>query len=167
MHGIYLIIGQDRTDILWWQMVIRGAIIFIYGLTLLRLAGLRAFGRQSALDIMLSVLIGANLSRALTAGSPFFPTLAATAAIVALYWAAIRVAQFSDTAGWIMKGRPVVLIRDGRPDTGAMRQTGVSHFDLDAAIRQAHVAGPQAVACAMLERSGHISVVPREKSRGP
>jgi uncharacterized membrane protein YcaP (DUF421 family) len=162
MHGIYAVIGEDRTNILWWQMTIRGVIIFIYGLILLRVAGLRAFGRQSALDIILTVLIGSNLSRALTAGAPFFPTMAATAALVAMYWLAIRLAQRSDFAGWVMKGHPVKLVRDGQVDQNAMRQTGVSHLDLTEAIRQSHVEGLESVAEALLERSGRISVVPRK-----
>jgi uncharacterized membrane protein YcaP (DUF421 family) len=162
MHGIYAVIGQDRGEIFWWQMVIRGIIIFVYGLILLRIAGLRAFGRHSALDIVLTVLIGSNLSRALTAGAPFCPTMAATAAIVGLYWLSIHVTQRSDLAGWVMKGHPVQLVRDGQVDDTAMKSSGISHLDLHEACREAHVDDLESVQHAILERSGKISIIPRK-----
>ena len=163
MHGIYLVIGPDRGEITWWQMTDRGVLTFAYGLALIRVAGLRAFGLQSSLDIVLSILIGSNLSRALTQGSPYFPTLAATAGIVLVYWVAIQLAQRSDLVGLVLKGRSTVLARSGQPDARAMRRKGVSHLDLEEAIRRAHLPDLDAVACATLERGGQISVVPARK----
>jgi uncharacterized membrane protein YcaP (DUF421 family) len=163
MHGIYLVIGPDRGEITWWQMTARGALTFVYGLALVRVAGVRAFSLQSSLDIMLSILIGSNLSRALTQGSPYFPTLAATAGIVLIYWLAIELAQRSDLVGLVLKGRAAVVARDGQVDTHVMRRGGISHLDLDAAIRRAHLPNLEAVALATLERNGQISVVPVRK----
>ncbi len=163
MDGIYLVIGPDRGEITWWQMTVRGVLTFAYGLVLIRVAGVRAFGLQSSLDILLSILIGSNLSRALTAGSPYFPTLAATAGIVILYWVAIQLAQRSDFVGLILKGRATVIARNGRADTRVMRRRGVSHLDLAEAIHRAHLLDLDAVALATLERSGQITVVPSRK----
>ena len=162
MHGIYVLIGPDHGDIAWWQMTVRGVLTFFYGLALVRLAGLRALSRQSSLDIMLAILIGSNLSRALTQGSPYFPTLAATAGIVGTYWAAIHLAQSHDLVGWVLKGQAIVLARNGQPDKVAMRKTGVSHYDLDEAIRHAHLHSLDAVGQALLERNGEISVLPHK-----
>ncbi len=162
MHGIYAVIGPDKGFVNWWQMSIRAIIIFIYGVALVRIAGRRAFGRQSSLDIVLTVLIGSNLSRGLTGSAPFFPTMAATAALVALYWISIHLAQRWDFVGFVMKGGQTVLVRDGRPDPAAMRKEGVSHLDLYEAIRSARLDELESVALATLERGGHISVVPRK-----
>jgi uncharacterized membrane protein YcaP (DUF421 family) len=162
MHGIEAVIGRGTPmEITWWQMSLRAVIVFIYGVLLVRIAGKRAFGRQSALDIVVTVLIGANLSRALTGGSPFFPTLAATTALVLLYWIGIQLAQRSDAVGLVLKGRQTVLVRDGRVDPLAMRKAAVSHLDLDEAVRSARQPGLDAVTLATLERNGHISVVPK------
>ena len=163
VHGIYLLIGPDRGEITWWQMTVRGLLTFAYGLALVRVGGLRAFGLQSSPDIVLSILIGSNLSRALTQGSPYFPTLAATAGIAFLYWVAIQLAQRSDFVGLILKGRCTVVARNGQADARAMRRTGVSHLDLEEAIRLSRLPDLDAVALATLERGGHISVVPARK----
>lgn len=80
---------------------------------------------------MLSVLIGSNLSRALTQGSPYLPTLAATAGIVLVYWVSIQLAQRSDRVGLVLKGRYTVVARGGQVDTDVMRRRGISHLDLD------------------------------------
>lgn len=71
---------------LWWQECARAALIFAYGLALVRIAGRRVFGKWSALDIIVSVIVGSNLSRALTGSAPLFGTLAATTLLMALHW---------------------------------------------------------------------------------
>ncbi len=56
------------------QLVARACLIFVYGLVLVRLAGRRVFGRWSALDIIVSIVVGSNLSRALTGNAPLLGT---------------------------------------------------------------------------------------------
>lgn len=164
MNAIFAAIGHGTSiEITWWQMCIRAIIVFVFGIALLRLAGRRAFGRQSAIDIVLTVLIGSNLSRALTGGAPFFATLAASAALVVLYWASIHVTQRSHAVGYVMKGEQTVLVREGNPDGGAMRRVGVSEQDLHEAIRSQGVDQLRDVKLATLERSGHVSVVKRKE----
>jgi uncharacterized membrane protein YcaP (DUF421 family) len=163
MNGFEAVIGHGTAmQITWWQMSIRAVIIFLYGVVLLRLAGRRAFGRQSALDIVLTVLIGSNLSRAMTGGSPFLPTIAGSGALVLLHYASIHLTQRSDVVGFLLKGERRTLVRDGSPDPVAMRQVGVSDRDLREAIRLEGVEELSDVKLAALERSGHISVVKRK-----
>lgn len=148
--------------ILWWQMCVRGVIIFFLGIVLLRLAGRRAFGRQSAIDIVLTVLIGSNLSRAMTGGAPFLPDIAGSAALILLYYLAIHLTQRFDAAGWLLKGPPVPLLRDGMVNQRAMRRQGVSHLDLEEAARTGGCGTMGEVEHATLERNGHISIVRRK-----
>ncbi len=163
MSGFAAIIGHGSPmQIAWWQMCVRALIIFVFGIALLRLAGRRAFGRQSAIDILLTVLIGSNLSRAATGGSPFLATLAGSAALMLLYWFSIQLTQRYHWLGVVMKGAHTVLVRDGHADPAAMRRVGVSDLDLSEAIRSQNVAALRDVKLAALERSGHISVIKRE-----
>ncbi len=53
-----------------WQECARAILIFLYGLVLLRLSGRRTFAQWSALDVVLSIIIGSSLSRALTGSAP-------------------------------------------------------------------------------------------------
>jgi uncharacterized membrane protein YcaP (DUF421 family) len=163
MNGFDAVIGHGTSmEIAWWQMSIRAVIIFAYGVILLRLAGQRAFGRQSALDIVLTVLIGSNLSRAMTGGSPFLPTMAGSAALVLLYYASIHFTQRFDLVGFLLKGEHRYLVRDGSADPATMRQVGISDRDLHEAMRTEGVEELSDVKLATLERSGHVSVVKRK-----
>ncbi len=164
MSSIYAVIGHGRADMTWWQECIRAPIIFFYGLVLIRFAGRRAFGRQSPLDIVLAVVIGSNLSRTLTANAPFFPTLASTAALVGIYWVTSHVVQFSACLEWLVKGRPALLMRDGRLDRRVARKQGVTESDLNEAVRTHGVGRLSDVDTAVLERNGNINVIRRQSA---
>ena len=144
-------------DITWWQMSLRAALIFLFGLLLLRLFGPKAFGKQTPVDIVLAIIMGSNLSRALTGNTPFLPTLAATAVLALLYWlfehASIRWGWFSR----VVKGEPIPLVIGGRLDYKRMRRSGVGEGDLDEAARQSGLSGLAEVSEAHLERSGKIT----------
>ncbi|WP_372624630.1 DUF421 domain-containing protein [Falsiroseomonas sp.] len=158
LDGVHALIGREDGAIAWWQMIVRGLLVFAFGLALIRTAGRRAFGRQTPLDVVLAVLIGSNLSRALTGNAPFLATLVATAALVALYWLAVHAAARWHFFGWLVKGDVVQLARSGKVDRRAMRRTGVSDGDLEEAMRRAGLGTLDQVETAVLERSGKISV---------
>jgi uncharacterized membrane protein YcaP (DUF421 family) len=160
-RGFHDLIGSDKGAILWWQMSVRALLVFLFGLVLIRLFGRRAFGKQTALDIVLAIVVGSNLSRALTANAPFFPTLAATAAIVLLFWLLSSLSARWQSFSRLVKGNPIWLIRDGRPDKKKMRRAAVSEGDIDEAARQSGLAGIRGVDEAVLERSGKISTIER------
>jgi len=73
-------------------------LIFAFGLALIRFAGERVRGRRGAMDIVIFVTMGFNLSRALTGNAPFLATLGATAALVALH--AVLAAAAVRSRGW-------------------------------------------------------------------
>lgn len=84
-------IGPNSSDIAWWQMTIRAAIIFFL-LFLVRIGGKRAFGKTTAFDIVLGVLLGSALSRSLTGNAPLLPTLAASGSLVLLHFLVAKLA---------------------------------------------------------------------------
>ena len=159
--GIQHLVGADAGPMLWWQMCIRALVILLFGLLLVRLAGKRVFGKWGAIDIIVSVIIGSNLSRALTGSAPLIATLAATAMLVALHWLLTTLAARMNWLGPVLKGRPVRLISRGEVDARALRREGVGANDLEEALRCAGVEGPGQVDSAWLERNGQISVVRR------
>ncbi len=159
---IHQVIGTSSKDILWWQECIRAVIILAAGLVMLRLFGRRAFGEQTPLDILMAIVVGSNLSRALTANAAFFPTIAATLAMLLAYWGLAHAAVRWPSFGHFVKGRPVALVLKGRFDRGAMQRAAVSEADMEEAARTSSVADAGGVEQAMLERSGKISIVPRK-----
>ncbi len=160
---LHELIGRDEPKILWWQMSVRAAVIFLFGLLVVRLFGRRAFGKHSPLDVVLAIIIGSNLSRALTANAPFLPTLAASAVIVLLYWLFEHVSARSRVFSRVVKGDPIWLLRDGRLDARTMRSAGLSEGDLEEAARASGIRNLSEVGEAVFERSGDISTVRRSR----
>lgn len=76
-HALDLVFGTSDTLITWWQMVLRAVLIFFYGVLAFRFAYRRFFGQSTDFDIVVSILIGSTLSRALTGNARLLPTLAA------------------------------------------------------------------------------------------
>ena len=158
MTWIAAVIGH-KGDILWWQMSIRAVLILIFGLVLIRLLGRRAFGQQNPLDIVVAILVGSSLSRALTGNARFFPTLGAMAVLMLAYWLLDHVAAQSQLLGRLIKGEPIPLARDHRFDRKNLAMWGITEGDIAEAARASGKPGVEAVKHAVLERSGRISTI--------
>jgi len=143
----------------WRQECDRALVVFIYGLVIVRVAGRRVFGKWAALDIIVSVIVGSNLSRALTGQASLGGTLAATTALMVLHWLLAQAAARSAWLAGILEGTPIELGRGGSVDQAAMRRNSVSHRDLDEALRQSSVEDVSKTHRVVLEPSGKITVL--------
>lgn len=142
------------------QMTLRAIVIFAFGILLFRLSARRAFARNSAFDIVLAIIVGANLSRTLTGNAPMLPTLTASLALVLMHWGLAWLAFHSHWVGHLVKGAPSQLIRDGALDRVAMRHYQITEHDLEEAARINGLDRLSAIKAAYLERNGEISVLP-------
>jgi uncharacterized membrane protein YcaP (DUF421 family) len=143
------------------QECARAALIFFYGLLLMRLSGRRAFAKWSALDVLVSVVAGSNLSRALTGGAPLFGTLASTALLMALHFASARVASRSATMARLIEGPPIPLGAEGKLDKAQLRHFGLSEEDVGVALRQKGIDDVSQARLLVLEPNGKISILKR------
>lgn len=161
MEGLHAFIGTEGQDISWWQMSLRAGLVFVIGVMIVRLAATRAFGKWSALDIILAVVVGSNLGRAMTGNAPFLATLAATGVLLVLHELLVQASARWPWLGRLTKGRPVRLVEDGRPIASAMRRSGIGERDLRLALRSAGHSDLEQVQAVTLERNGDITVVDR------
>jgi uncharacterized membrane protein YcaP (DUF421 family) len=120
------------------------------------------FGKQNPLDIVVAIIVGSSLSRALTGNAPFIPTLIAMAVLVWLFWVLEHAAARWHWLGRLAKGDPVWLARDHRLDRSAMKRWGVTEGDICEAARNSGVAELDAIREAVLERSGKVSILNRK-----
>jgi uncharacterized membrane protein YcaP (DUF421 family) len=160
---LHAFIGSDEGDISWWLMSIRAVLIFLYGVALVRMAGKRVFGKWGAIDIILSVIIGSNLSRALTGSAPFVETLVATTALVALHWVLTLAATRAQFLGPLLKGHAARVCVGGEIDRDELKRHGVGEHDLEAAFRNAGVKDPDEVDEIWIERNGDVNVLKRNR----
>lgn len=119
------------------QECARVVLLFICGLAILRLAGRRVFGKWSALDVIISIVVGSNLSRAPTGSAPLWGTLAATTLLMALHWVLAKVAAHSGAMSRLLEGRSIPLGRGGQLEEQNLVRHAVSEADLNEALRSA------------------------------
>ena len=152
-------------DLTLAQECARAVLTFFYGLVMLRFSGRRTFAQMSAIDLVICIIVGSNLSRAMTGGIPFWGTLASVAVLVALHiLLAYGVARSPGLARWA-EGRPILLASDGVIDEQARLACKISLCDLDESLREKGLDGLDAIGQAkklVLEPSGKISVVKKE-----
>ena len=157
------LIGPDNGDATVGQLCARAVILFLVGIAYIRIAGRRTFSQASPLDIVVALVVGSNLSRAMTGKAPFWPALAATLLLVVLHRVFV---MLTIRWGWLaklMKAEPVVLVREGTADRKAMLWHGIGDMDLREGLRLEQVETPEEVRLATLENSGRISVVPKAR----
>ena len=161
-----LLFGPDADShtITALQMTGRAVLVFFAVLVLLRLSGKRTFGANTAFDMVVKMMLGAVMSRAVVAASPFGGTLLAGLVLVGLHrllaWAAFR----SSTVGWLVKGESLLLAENGHPHADNLRRSCITPEDLREGLREnANLATLDQTQTVHLERDGTISIVKKEK----
>lgn len=143
----------------WWQELPRAFVVFVFGLTLLRVSGRRVFARWSALDIIVSIIMGSSLSRALTGSAPLGGTLLAMILLAFLHWLFARTATRSARFAQLVEGSAVVLGHSGALLERELRQHNISVTDIQEALRKQGVADIRETRQLTLEPSGNITVL--------
>jgi uncharacterized membrane protein YcaP (DUF421 family) len=144
------------------QMALRGVAVFVLTLLMIRISGRRSLGQHSSFDVCITVLLGSTLARGVVGASPFWPTIAAGAALVLLHRAIGMLSARHPGFDVLVNGRPRVLVVDGNLDRTAMHRGLVSSADLLQALRVHSVPEDLSlVRQVVLERSGVLSVMKR------
>jgi uncharacterized membrane protein YcaP (DUF421 family) len=157
-------LGRDVGDVTVGQMALRTLLIYGAALVIVRVGSKRFLSRASAFDVIVAVMFGSVVGRAINGSAPFFPTLAAGIVLVGLHWAFAALAFHTDWFGSVVKGNPVLLVRDGQIQWKGMRKSAVSERDLAEGMRiHGREPDPSKIKLAYVERSGRISIV-AEKS---
>ncbi len=148
------------------QMACRALIVFLLAVALVRLAGRRAFGMRSPFDTVISLLLGATLSRGIVGASPFTGTLAACLVLVLLHRLCAYISLHNPTFSRLMSGEKKVLYENGRLIRQNMSAMLVSEQDLqEAARREGNAATLEEVKAVFIERNGQISVVKKQPAK--
>ncbi|MBV9555566.1 MAG: DUF421 domain-containing protein [Pseudolabrys sp.] len=144
------------------QEAARAVLIFFYGLVLLRVCGPRVFGHWSAIDIVISIIVGSALARTMTGSAPLVGTMVATGVLAMLHLIISHLVARNTTLAHIVEGRAVTLIVQGRIDQEARKRNKISESDMHEALREQGVDGEEKIANVKrmtLEPSGKLSVV--------
>ena len=169
MHGVKLYIDQwlglgvQPAELTFVQIALRGIIVFLLALTMVRLGDKRFLSKKSAFDAILGFILASMLARAVNGSAAFWPTLGGGFVLVGIHRVLAMVARVSHPVGWLIKGRSELVIRDGAVQERALRKNDFSEHDLEEDLRLEGAANPSEVLLAYIERNGTISVVKKTK----
>jgi uncharacterized membrane protein YcaP (DUF421 family) len=156
-------IGTEPKALSFLQVSVRGITVFIATLIMVRLSSKRSLAEKTAFDAVLVVIIGSMLARAINGSEAFFPTLGTGFVLVFLHRLLGIAAYYSHTFGILVKGKPVVLVEDGRLQRKNMLWEHISKHDLEEDMRlDAETDDLSEIKFARVERSGDISFIKAE-----
>lgn len=153
-------IGTEPRDLTFLQVSVRGVIVFIATLIMVRLGSKRSLAEKTAFDAVFLVIIGSMLARAINGSEAFFPTLGTGIVLVLLHRLFGLAAYYSHTFGMLVKGKPVLLVEDGEVQRKTMLREHITNHDLEEDMRlDAQTEDLSKIKVARLERSGDISFI--------
>jgi uncharacterized membrane protein YcaP (DUF421 family) len=155
--------GEKLND---WQMVIRGLLVFIMTIVIVRLGKRKFLGKNSALDIILAVIIGSVASRAINGSGYLFSTLLSIGFLVACHWFLSYISFKSGKIASFLEGEGFPLMKGGKLDEKAMLiQLFRKEELLEAARLRGNISDLSKVEEAYLESNGSISVIKKDEKR--
>jgi uncharacterized membrane protein YcaP (DUF421 family) len=156
----FLGLGVEPKDLTFVQISVRGIIVFLATLIMVRLGHKRSLAHKTPFDAVLLVILASVLSRAINGSAAFFATLGGGLVLVLLHRVFAYLAFYSHGFGILVKGEADVIVRDGQCDFDMMRRNHVSIHDLQEDMRlNGHIDDLSKVRLARVERSGDISFI--------
>jgi uncharacterized membrane protein YcaP (DUF421 family) len=162
--GPLLGLGAEPKDLTFVQISLRGIIVFLATLIMIRLGHKRSLARKTAFDAVLIIVLAAVLSRAVNGSSAFFATLGGGLVIVLVHRLFATLAYHSHWFGVLIKGSPDLIIEDGDLILRGMQRNHISRHDLEEDLRlTAKTENLKNIRTGYVERSGDISFIKKEK----
>ncbi|MGZ3851621.1 MAG: DUF421 domain-containing protein [Flavisolibacter sp.] len=156
----------------WWginenisplEIAARSAVMFIAALLLIRLAGMRPFGKGEPFDQIITFLIGGILSRGVVAATPFVPTIVSMIVIILVHKLFAKLSIYNKWFGARVKGEKVLLYRDGTFIRENMHRVNITEHDILEDLRlEVQLGNMEKIQEAYMERTGKISFVKKE-----
>src|SRR5881394_817586 len=151
-------------SLVWWEFVLRGIIIYVFLIGLLRLTGKRQIGQMAPFDLVLLLVLSNAVQNAMNGGdNSVVGGVISAVSLVGTNWAVGLLTYKSKRMEALVEGRPEVLIHNGKLFEKALQQSKITHHELMTALREAGCATVEDVRGALLETDGSISVIPKGK----
>src|ERR1700753_1268367 len=111
MQILHTIFGTGK-DLSVLQMTARSVVVFVIAPILIRISGRRSFGLRSPLDNIITIVLGAVLSRAIVGASGFLPVIASCTALVLIHRLFAYGMVHSPAFSKLVSGEKILLFKD-------------------------------------------------------
>src|SRR3982750_3323703 len=128
-------LGVEPKELTFLQISLRGIIVFVVTLLMVRCGHKRSLARKTPFDAVLIVILASVLSRAINGSAAFFATLGGGLVLVLVHRSLALIACHSHMFGVMIKGEPDVIIQDGELLFGTLRRNHISTHDVEEDLR--------------------------------
>lgn len=162
MELLIKIFGEGK-DLNALQMSSRGVVMFFIALILIRISGRRSFGVRTQLDNIITISLGAVMSRAIVGASDFVPVVICCLVIVLLHRLFGWLIANSKAFGRFIEGEKILLFEDGMFKKENMKKALVCQEDLMQGVRKSAMTEDMGqIEKVYMERNGEISPIKKQ-----
>jgi uncharacterized membrane protein YcaP (DUF421 family) len=148
-----------------WEFVLRGVIVYIFLIVILRLTGKRQIGQLAPFDLVLLLVLSNSVQNAMNGGdNSLTGGIISALTLIGLNGVVSRVTYRSKKLEALIEGRPEILAHNGKLFTEVMAREQLTHHELNAALRAAGCSCVEEVHYAILENNGQITIQPKKQT---
>ena len=148
----------------WTEFIVRGVVVYVFLIVLLRITGRRQVGQLAPFDLVLLLVLSNAVQNSMNGGdNSLVGGLLSATTLVALNWVVGSLTYRSKRLEALIEGRPQLLVHNGTLFEDVLRSAKLTHHELNAALRRGGCACVDDVHSAVLENNGSISVTPKVK----
>lgn len=160
---IFIKIFGEGKDLNALQMSSRGVVIFFIALILIRVSGRRSFGVRTPLDNIITISLGAIMSRAVVGASDFIPVVVCCFVIVLLHRLFGWLIAHNKAFGRFIEGDKMVLFEQSKFQEDAMKKALVCQEDIMQGVRKSTLTEDMSkIEKVYMERNGEISAIKKQ-----
>ena len=147
------------------DLVVRALIAFLFVLLLTRVVGRRELASLQPFDLILLVMIGDLVQQGVTQNDFSITGMLLVGSTIGLLavlvsWTSFRFPRLRP----MLDGEPVIVVQDGEPIQKNLSRNRLTLDELRAAARQEQIPSLDDVQWAVLETSGRISFIPKDRA---
>lgn len=147
---------------LWWEFIIRGAVVYLALLILVRLTGKRTVGQFTPFDLLVVMLLSEAVGGSMTAGDEsLVGGLIVAATLLSLNVLIAYIASRNRRLEHILEGQEVLLGRNGRLFENVMKAHRIGRNEIDQVLH-ANDIDLEDMEYVFLETDGSINVTKRK-----
>jgi uncharacterized membrane protein YcaP (DUF421 family) len=163
MNEFMKVFTEKGSELNEWQMLLRSLIVLITTIVIIRLGKRKFLGKNSALDIILAVMIGSITSRAINGSGYLFSTMLTVAFLIGCHAFLSYITLKSNKLAVFLEGSGIQIVKKGVLNEKVMSDTSLRKEEvLEAARLHGKLKELSQIDEAFLEANGSISIIPKK-----
>jgi uncharacterized membrane protein YcaP (DUF421 family) len=147
------------------DLALRSAVIFFFVFLLMRIVGRRELSSLEPFDLILLVVLGDSVQQAVTQDDYSVTGAFIVVSTIALLQVFVSYLNFRvPRLRPILDGEPIVVVQDGKVIEGNARRERLTLEDIAEAARLQQIAKLEDVQWAVLETSGELTFIEKQKN---